>query len=337
MAKDAERQNTAEAPRVRKASEVHKRRPEGRASDALPDRADARAIPDEAKKAPSAPSAGSSGTGKVSLRTGAPKGEDSPSPHDASTREKPKGEAGPEEARAPEGTGEDANVSAGAWEGSAEDHTGYEEDEGVAEKRMGRRRRRAAIALVGIFAAALLVFVGFMAGSRWVRFNDDADMQGKWFVYGTDVPISFTKDAILINDETAYAYRIDPVAKTMEYSFGNLAGQGRYWFNDRRDTLVITDGADYTMWSTLVDDITFDMGSLFSEEEFPAEEASIVLTRSVVQAPPAPAATDAAADDTEPAPPEEADGSSSAESSDMLMVSDIMMEEEELYPDEQGG
>ena len=182
---------------------------------------------------------------------------------------------------------------------------------------------------MGVIVAALLVFVGFMAGSRWIRYNDEADMQGSWFVYGTNVPLAFKDGSIVINDSTSYAYRIDPTAKTIEYSLGNLAGGGRYWFNDDRTMLIVTDGSDYTMWSTLADDVSYGFSCLLGNDDLPATDASIVLTRSVVQVDSPANAGGNQGEEASQATGEAQDGSSKDNSKDILMVSDIMMDEDD--------
>jgi len=192
--------------------------------------------------------------------------------------------------------------------------------------------------VVGVVLAVLLVLVGYVTASRWLVFNDENDIQGKWYVYGTDVPLTFDNGSIAINSDTSYAYQIDPTAKTINYSFGNLAGQGRYWFNDARNTLVITDGNNYTMWSTLADDLSYSVRSLFGNTDLPTTDTSIVLTRTIVKAPPAAttSADDASASSAgssassqESSEASEAGDTSREKPSEMLKVSDIMIDEEE--------
>lgn len=227
--------------------------------------------------------------------------------------------------------------------GEAEGPSG--EDEAPEKPKKPRWKRVVGIVL-GIVFAVLLVLVGYVSASRWMIFNDEADIQGKWYVYGTDVPLTFNDGSIVINSDTSYAYHIDATAKTIEYTFGNLVGQGRYWFGNGRNTLVITDGDDYTMWSTLAEDLSYDARSLFGNDDLPTTDTSIVLTRTITLPPPT-ATTDAGdsaamsagaesssastasgpSDQEASEPSEEASETSHAKSTDMLMVSDIMIDE----------
>ena len=236
----------------------------------------------------------------------------------------------------------DTEADAGAdtvVDAETESEEDAEEDAAKHAKPKKRRWKLVVGIIFGIIVAAMLVTVGYIAGNRWVRYDDAADMQGRWYVYGTDVPLRFENNSIVINDNTSYAYHIDPTAKTIEYTFGNLAGRGRYWFNAERDVLIITDGADYTMWSTLLDDVSYDLGCLFGKNELPAAESSIVLSRSVVQSSSKPAASTTAGENaSESASSSKESGKDSAdESTDTLIVSDIMMEEPKEGQDGQNG
>ena len=72
---------------------------------------------------------------------------------------------------------------------------------------------------------------------------------------GTEVPITIDAETIRFNEEVSYNYEINPREKTISYTFGPMAGQGRYWFSDDRKHLVITDGDGYTAAGTTVDDL----------------------------------------------------------------------------------
>ena len=144
-----------------------------------------------------------------------------------------------------------------------------EEDEGQASEQGARRPRRrlaagareaathvspktvviAAVMVVAVIAVALFAF------NRWGRYDDHADLQGTWYVMGTEVPITIDAETIHFNEEVSYNYEINPREKTISYTFGPMAGQGRYWFSDDRKHLVITDGDGYTAAGTTVDDM----------------------------------------------------------------------------------
>ena len=103
--------------------------------------------------------------------------------------------------------------------------------------------------VVAVIAVALFAF------NRWGRYDDHADLQGTWYVIGTEVPITIDAETIRFNEEVSYNYEINSREKTISYTFGPMAGQGRYWFSDDRKHLVITDGDGYTAAGTTVDDL----------------------------------------------------------------------------------
>ena len=107
----------------------------------------------------------------------------------------------------------------------------------------------AAVMIVAVLAISVFVF------NRWGRYDDHADLQGTWYVLGTEVPIEIDAETIKFNDEVSYHYEIDAREKTIAYTFGPMSGQGRYWFSDDRKHLVITDGDGYTAANTTVDDL----------------------------------------------------------------------------------
>ena len=306
MATSENKQGAADEPsRVHKASEVHKRRassaPEGASTPLKHPASTGESAPVEPPAQASVPAA------DVERSEGTPSEQASPSASD-------------EQSAAVQDAGESETPS----EAASEVEAGEEAETGAEETRPKKRLWKRVVAIIVCIAlAALLVFVGFVAGSRWVRFNDEADIQGQWFAYGTNVPINIEKETIAINENTAYSYHIDSIAKTIEYSFGNLKGQGRYWFNDGRDILIITDGRDYTMWSTLVDDVKYGMSALFGNTDLPKTDDSIVLTRTVVEAPAS--SEENGGESTSTATSEVTD----KRTSETLTVSDIMMDDGE--------
>ena len=120
------------------------------------------------------------------------------------------------------------------------------------DKIAGIRPRTIAIAVVMVVA---VIAVALFAFNRWGRYDDHADLQGTWYVLGTEVPITIDADTIRFNDEVSYHYEIDAREKTISYTFGPMSGQGRYWFSEDRKHLVITDGDGYTAAGTTVDDL----------------------------------------------------------------------------------
>ncbi len=111
--------------------------------------------------------------------------------------------------------------------------------------------------IVGSLAVLVLVTLisGVFAWNRWWRFDDAHDIQGEWMVNGTPVSVFFTNDKILLTNKLPYTYKLDPVAKTLTFSFGKFQGSGRYMFRHNRTQLVILDGATFSPVTTLRDDI----------------------------------------------------------------------------------
>lgn len=154
-------------------------------------------------------------------------------------------------------------------------------DASAKPKKKRRWGLRIAVSVVLLLVVAMLVFAGFTAVNRWMTHDDAADFQGTWYVRGTSVPVTISNSEISFNASTAYAYEIDPEAKTIAFRLGNMEGQGRYWFSDDRQTLVITDGNGFTKWSTLEDDVKYMVSCWFGNSDLPASEGSTVLGRSI--------------------------------------------------------
>ena len=134
--------------------------------------------------------------------------------------------------------------------------------------------------------AVVIAVALFVSWGRWWRYNDAADFQGQWFSQGTEGTAVVTIDdtAIHLSGEVAYSYAIDPTAKTISYDFGTMHGQGRYWFSDDRNTLVIIDGADYTATSTFFEDIGIWLQGVLAQIQgkgtvLPASDNAIYLVK----------------------------------------------------------
>ena len=102
---------------------------------------------------------------------------------------------------------------------------------------------------------AVAAAVGLFSWDRWLRYDDAAEFQGSWQAHGTTGVVVIDGERISLTGDVAYSYQIDPMAKTVSFSFGSLEGQGRYRFSLDRSQLVITEGAGYSWLSTLIDDI----------------------------------------------------------------------------------
>lgn len=152
-------------------------------------------------------------------------------------------------------------------------------------RRAPRARSRPALLAVGAAALALVVALAGLSWDRWARFDDRADFQGVWYAAGTDTAVSIDADTIELTDDVSYRYALDPVAKTVSYTFGTKAGAGRYWFTADRTRLVIVDGANYTAASTLLEDVGRTLDEILAslqgrEASVPEGEDVIVLDRA---------------------------------------------------------
>ena len=121
-------------------------------------------------------------------------------------------------------------------------------------------KRRIAVVVAIALILALAVGAFLFTWNRWYRFDDHADLQGQWYVVGTTVPVTIDDGSIHLTDDVTYQYEIDTQSKTLKYTFGQMEGQGRYWFSDDRQYLVITDGDEFTSASTAFDDLLTAFG-----------------------------------------------------------------------------
>ena len=125
-----------------------------------------------------------------------------------------------------------------------------------------KRSRRIVLAVALVLLVAAIVAACLFAWNRWYRFDDRADMQGTWYAVGTTVPIEIDEASIKLTEDVTYQYEIDAHDKTIRYTFGPMQGQGRYWFSDDRQYLVITDGSDFDGTSTALDDLLHSIGDM---------------------------------------------------------------------------
>ena len=172
-------------------------------------------------------------------------------------------------------TGDTAEPADGAHPepvGPGEPGESGEPDDAAAAKRKLTGKRIAIIAVSAV-ALVLLALVGAFAAQRWALHDDRAHIVGTWRIDGSEAFVTITENEIELNSETVYTYDIDPAAKTMTYRFGELQGQGRYWFSADYGTLVIIDGDDYTVWGTAVEDAAHAITHLFDDEPLTGEGA----------------------------------------------------------------
>lgn len=124
--------------------------------------------------------------------------------------------------------------------------------------------RRIALAILGLILIALAVLCVMFGIHRWSTYSDEADIQGTWYVEGTDQPIVITADKIELTDGVAYSYKLDPDSKTITFKFGNMTGEGRYRFSLDRQQLSIMDG-EYGYWDTLTDDAAWTIQAIIRD------------------------------------------------------------------------
>lgn len=180
-------------------------------------------------------------------------------------------------------------------------------------------RRRWPVALTVVLLAVVLV-VGLLVGGfsyvRWFAHDDAADIQGTWYLAGTDTPIEITADRICLTDDVSYPYTLNTGDKTIAFSFSNLAGTGWYRFSLDRGQLAIEDGT-FTGGDTLGRDIAWLPQALIAQLQgsslAPAESAGkglTLLSRTPSSGKAAASSKDAGGDDdTSSSSPDDADAS----------------------------
>ncbi|MEC4175352.1 hypothetical protein VIN30_02680 [Adlercreutzia sp. R7] len=127
------------------------------------------------------------------------------------------------------------------------------------------RWTRGKIAALSVAAVLAVLAVALMAGFGWLRWlsaDDAADVRGTWYLAGTATPIIITEDRIHLTEDVSYRYTLDTHDKTIQFSFGDLSGSGRYRFSLDRDELALVDGA-FSGGDTLSDDIGWTIHALW--------------------------------------------------------------------------
>lgn len=160
------------------------------------------------------------------------------------------------------------------------------------------KRRRTVVAVTAVIAVVIVAAIAIFAWNRWGRYDDLADVQGQWYVVGTTTPVQIDESTIKLTDQISYEYAIDQNEKTIKYRFGTMEGQGRYWFSDNRQYLVIADGKDYTGADTTVEDLVRQFTELTASvtgQEITLPEGDGIIAFSREADPKAQAAKDQAA------------------------------------------
>ena len=184
----------------------------------------------------------------------------------------------------PEAAGEDAE-SVAEGEGAESDSSAKS---GKPAKRKSVRNRAKPKHLWLWIAAGIVALVviaaSFFAWDRWLRYDDAADFQGQWHIADSAGIVTIDEGSIHLTDKEAYAYTMDPGAKTLAFTFGDLSGQARYRFSADRTQVAIQDGEFGTL-DTILSDISWSWSCLISmitgqPQTSPSlGEGSLVLTR----------------------------------------------------------
>ena len=155
---------------------------------------------------------------------------------------------------------------------------------GAPRPSSAKKRRKWPFVVAG---AVVLVVVAVVAFScwRWTFANDAQDIQGTWYIAGTQKTVDVTADGIKLADDVTYSYTIDEGAKTLSLSFGNMEGEARYRFSLDRQTLALRDG-ETTWGNSLSEDISWTIAALGraiqGEQASPelSGDSTMVLTRT---------------------------------------------------------
>lgn len=118
---------------------------------------------------------------------------------------------------------------------------GAADEASTAAKKMPRKGfSRGKKIFLGIAIAVLAIAIAVVI----VVFNahDDAqDIQGQWQIQGTEAIITITDKQIVLTDDVAYDYHMDPWTHTLDVGFFGASGSAQYAFNPDRTELVITE------------------------------------------------------------------------------------------------
>ena len=141
------------------------------------------------------------------------------------------------------------------------------------------RGRKIGIALAVILAIVLALGAAF-AAFHWLYGNDAQDIQGTWYVNGTDATLAITEAEIVLTEEVSYTYTLDSFAKTIDFQFSTLSGGGHYRFSLDRGEVAIIDG-ECSWLASLTSDFNWLLDALLyaiqGKEAAPAEGEDVTL------------------------------------------------------------
>lgn len=185
--------------------------------------------------------------------------------------------------RAAHGLSPEATSATDAIEDKRRDKDASAED----RKRKAQRQHKVRLVRRTIIAIILVILIGIIVGFwllRWGLHDDTTSIQGKWRVQGTDTVIEINDEEIVLTNEVAYDYVLNPEAKTLTFKFGALTGDGRYRFSLDHNMLAIDDG-EFDAMGTLAADIPWTLDALSQKllanhEKSPGlEDGNMVLER----------------------------------------------------------
>lgn len=156
---------------------------------------------------------------------------------------------------------------------------------GAPRSSSAKKRRKWPFVVVGAVVLVVVAIVAAFSCWRWTFANDAQDIQGTWYIAGTQKTVEVTADGIKLADDVTYSYTIDEGAKTLSLSFGNMEGEARYRFSLDRQTLALRDG-ETTWGNSLSEDISWTIAalgrSIQGEQASPelSGDSTMVLTRT---------------------------------------------------------
>jgi len=126
-----------------------------------------------------------------------------------------------------------------------------------------KKKHKALKRCLGALVILLAIFFAWYTWQHWYRHNDAIDIQGDWIVAQTGATIQITDTKIRIAQDTEYPYTLNPSAKTMDFSFLQLEGAGRYRFSLDRQSIVFVEGQDTSAISSYFADLPWTVYASF--------------------------------------------------------------------------
>ncbi|MCD8316120.1 MAG: hypothetical protein LUB61_01755 [Eggerthellaceae bacterium] len=121
-----------------------------------------------------------------------------------------------------------------------------------------------AIAIFIIHHGIELLLLGFFCYYRWGMYDDALQLQGKWYVSDTSIPIEITKEDIELSNGNKYTYEVDSESKTIMLTYDDKEGHVHYRFSLDRTTVALVDG-NISWLESLLDDFFWTIKALVGE------------------------------------------------------------------------